>query len=151
MKHTFKCIAKFSGGYNGVGTIENKHLKSKISIPSEMDGPDIGTNPDEMLMSAAVTCFTITLSSYFEKNNLLTEVDYVEAEAVISKEKGLQTYESITYDVFLKTLDNNRDAINIPKLKRIIQKSEQNCMITRALEGNVKVEITSIKLNNISL
>ncbi|TDM39754.1 hypothetical protein ETI06_04415 [Macrococcoides goetzii] len=151
VKHTFKCTAKFTGGYNGVGTIENKHLKSQISIPEEMNGPDIGTNPDEMLMSAAVTCFTITLSSYFEKNNLYTEVDHVDATATISVDKGLQTYESIAYNVYLKSLEDNVQALNIPKLKRIIDKAENNCMITKALKGNVTVTIESILLDDITI
>lgn len=151
VKHTFKCTAKFTGGYNGVGTIENKHLKSQISIPEEMNGPDIGTNPDEMLMSAAVTCFTITLSSYFEKNNLYTEVDHVDATASISVDKGLQTYESIAYNVYLKSLEDNVQEVNIPKLKRIIDKAENNCMITKALKGNVTVTIESILLDDITI
>lgn len=151
VKHTFKCTAKFTGGYNGVGTIENKHLKSQISIPEEMNGPDIGTNPDEMLMSAAVTCFTITLSSYFEKNNLHTEVDHVDATATISVDKGLQTYESIAYNVYLKSLKDNVQEVNIPKLKRIIDKAENNCMITKALKGNVTVTIESIQLDDITI
>lgn len=146
--HTFECTAKFNGGYNGVGTIENKHLKSKISIPKEMNGPDIGTNPDEMLMSAAVTCFTITLSSYFEKNNLQTEVEHVDATAQISVVKGIQTYESIAYDVYIQSLNGEVSTINVPKLKRIIQKAEQSCMITRALKGNVIVSIHNIFLDN---
>lgn len=148
MKHTFKCTAKFTGGYNGVGTIDNKHLKSQISIPEEMNGPDIGTNPDEMLMSAAVTCFTITLSSYFEKNKLFTEVNYVDAEAVIAIEKGLQHYESITYHVYLDSVDRATEEIDISKLKRIIEKAEHNCMITRALKGNVDIIIEEIYLND---
>lgn len=148
VKHTFKCTAKFTGGYNGVGIIENKHLKSQISIPEEMNGPDIGTNPDEMLMSAAATCFTITLSSYFEKNNLYTEVDHVDATATISVDKGLQTYESISYQVHLKSVEDNDQEVNIPKLKRIIEKAENNCMITKALKGNVVVSIESILLDN---
>ena len=101
MKHTFNCTAKFTGGYHGVGTIENRNLKSKISIPKEMDGPDIGTNPDEMLLSSAVTCFTITLSSMFERNNIPVEIDYVDASATINNEKQVLTYESITYKVYL--------------------------------------------------
>jgi peroxiredoxin-like protein len=34
---------------------------TKISIPKEMNGPGIGTNPDEMLLGAASTCYIIYL------------------------------------------------------------------------------------------
>ncbi|WP_414049955.1 OsmC family protein [Macrococcus animalis] len=151
MKHTFKCTVKFKGGYNGVGTIENKHLNSQISIPEEMNGPDIGTNPDEMLLSAAVTCFTITMSSYFEKNKIYTEVDYVDAIATISVEKGLQTFESITYEVYLSTQNITIDEIDLSKLLRLINKAEKSCMITRAIQGNVSVQINAIYLNNMAI
>ncbi|WP_414055240.1 OsmC family protein [Macrococcus equi] len=145
--HTFHCTARFKGGYHGTGIIENKHLKSQISIPKEMNGPDIGTNPDEMLMSAAVTCFTITMSSYFDKNNIPVEVDHVDATAAISVVKGLQHYDSITYKVYLESTEKQLDQGMLSKLKRLIEKGEQNCMITRALKGNVDIIIESIYLD----
>jgi len=144
MKHTFNCTAKFTGGYHGVGTIENRNLKSKISIPKEMDGPDIGTNPDEMLLSSAVTCFTITLSSMFERNNIPVEIDYVDASATINNQKQVLTYESITYKVYLISTAQ----IDEKKIIRYVNKSEESCMITRALKGNVEVLIENIYLNN---
>ena len=144
MKHTFNCTAKFKGGYNGVGTIENRNLKTEISIPKEMNGPDIGTNPDEMLLSAAVTCFTITLSSMFERNHIPLEIDYVDAQATINNENQVLTYESIFYNVYLI----GSAQIDVKRIVRYVKKSEESCMITRALKGNVTVSIKNIYLNN---
>lgn len=144
MKHTFNCIAKFNGGYNGIGTIENRNLKTEISIPKEMNGPDIGTNPDEMLLSAAVTCFTITLSSIFERNHIPALIDHVHASATINNKKQVLTYESITYNVFLISTEQ----LDEKKIVRYVNKSEESCMITRALKGNVAVSIENIYLNN---
>ncbi|QCT75186.1 OsmC family protein [Macrococcoides canis] len=144
MKHTFNCTAKFKGGYNGVGTIENRNLKTEISIPKEMNGPDIGTNPDEMLLSAAVTCFTITLSSMFEHNHIPLEIDYVDAQATINNENQVLTYESIFYNVYLI----GSAQIDVKRIVRYVNKSEESCMITRALKGNVTVSIKNIYLNN---
>lgn len=144
MKHTFNCTAKFKGGYNGVGTIANRNLKTEISIPKEMNGPDIGTNPDEMLLSAAVTCFTITLSSMFERNHIPLEIDYVDAQATINNENQVLTYESIFYNVYLI----GSAQIDVKRIVRYVNKSEESCMITRALKGNVTVSIKNIYLNN---
>ncbi len=57
MEHTFYLDAHWDGGRNSTGTIEAGNLKQSISIPKEMDGPGVGTNPDEMLLGAAATCF----------------------------------------------------------------------------------------------
>lgn len=49
MKHPFILNAVWNGGRNSDGTIEAGQLKTQISIPKEMGGPGVGTNPDEML------------------------------------------------------------------------------------------------------
>ncbi len=51
-RHHFHLKASWDGGRNGQGTIEAGNLKQTISIPKEMDGPGVGTNPDEMLIGA---------------------------------------------------------------------------------------------------
>ncbi len=53
MKHTFDMTLDWQGGRNDVGTLKAERLHTHISIPPEMDGPGIGTNPDEMLLGAA--------------------------------------------------------------------------------------------------
>ena len=45
-EHLFHLKADWPGGRNDTGTIESGQLKTKVSIPPEMDGPGIGTNPD---------------------------------------------------------------------------------------------------------
>ncbi len=35
-----------------------------------MDGPGVGTNPDEMLLGAAATCYIITLAAMLERSNI---------------------------------------------------------------------------------
>jgi Predicted redox protein, regulator of disulfide bond formation len=52
------------------GEIASGQLQTKVSIPPEMDGPGIGTNPDEMLLGAAATCYIITLAAMFERAKL---------------------------------------------------------------------------------
>lgn len=69
-EHHFHLKANWPGLRNDIGTIESGNLKTQISIPQEMDGPGVGTNPDEMLLGAAATCFIITLAAMMERSNL---------------------------------------------------------------------------------
>ena len=51
--HHFHLTAEWPGGRNDIGIIQSGNLQTQISIPTEMEGPGIGTNPDEMLLGAA--------------------------------------------------------------------------------------------------
>ena len=59
-KHHFYLKANWPGNRNDVGDIKSGRLETAVSIPKEMDGPGEGTNPDEMLLGAAATCYIIT-------------------------------------------------------------------------------------------
>ena len=69
-EHYFHLKADWPGLRNDIGTIDAGNLKTKISIPPEMDGPGIGTNPDEMLLGAAATCYIITLAAMMERSKM---------------------------------------------------------------------------------
>ena len=67
-EHLFHLKANWPGLRNDVGTIDAGNLKTEVSIPPEMDGPGVGTNPDEMLLGAAATCYIITLAAMMERS-----------------------------------------------------------------------------------
>src|SRR5690625_524837 len=97
VKHQFHLKAEWPGGRNSDGYIESGNLKTAISIPEEMDGPGIGTNPDEMLLGAAATCYIITLAAMIERANLPLEELKLESVGIVNVEKGIFTYEKIIH------------------------------------------------------
>lgn len=135
-KHIFTSQINWPGGRNAIGKLETGALQEKISIPSVMDGPGVGTNPDEMLLGAASTCYTITLAALLERNEI-TVLDFkVESEATVSVEKGVFAYEKIVHDLYLK-IDEKAD---YDKTYRLAQYAKTSCMISRAVQGNVAIE-----------
>lgn len=144
MKHTFKAHARYTGGYESSGTLQTKNLDTNISIPASMGGTEIGTNPDEMLLGAATTCFIISLSVLIQRNKLKLEDLKVDSTAHIDVSNGIFTYESISYDVHIFTSETNEKHALI---ERLVYKAEENCMITRALKGNVKVAVNAINIS----
>ncbi|MFK4944629.1 MULTISPECIES: SACOL1771 family peroxiredoxin [Lactococcus] len=135
-KHIFTSQINWPGGRNAIGKLETGALQEKISIPSVMDGPGVGTNPDEMLLGAASTCYTITLAALLERNEI-TVLDFkVESEATVSVEKGVFAYEKIVHDLYLK-IDEKAD---YDEAYRLAQYAETSCMISRAVQGNVAIE-----------
>ena len=139
-EHVFHLKANWPGLRNGVGEIEAGNLITKISIPPEMNGPGVGTNPDEMLLGAAATCYIITLAAMMERSGLEKESLTMESEGIVDVTKGIFTYKKIIHrpKVVLKLGASEKD---VATAERLAKKAETSCMISRAIRGNVEIEL----------
>lgn len=138
--HHFHLKADWHGLRNDVGTIETGNLRTEISIPPEMDGPGIGTNPDEMLLGAAATCYIITLAAMMQRSGLEKNALTMESEGIVDVTDGVFTYKKIIHRpvIELKEEATDRDR---SLAKRLAEKAETSCMISRAILGNVELEL----------
>ncbi|OZU88501.1 hypothetical protein CIL03_12715 [Virgibacillus indicus] len=139
-EHHFHLKADWPGERNSEGYIEAGNLKTKISIPPEMDGPGIGTNPDEMLLGAAATCYLITLAAMIERAELPLAEMSLESEGIVDVTKGVFTYKKIIHKPSV-TLKNSASDKEHTMLKKLVEKAEKSCMISRAIQGNVEIEL----------
>ncbi|WP_413376099.1 OsmC family protein [Alkalihalobacillus sp. 1P02AB] len=145
-EHQFHLKANWPGLRNDVGEIETKNLITKVSIPPEMDGPGIGTNPDEMLLGAAATCYIITLAAMMERSHL-DKVDLtMTSVGIVDVTKGVITYKKIIHrpEIVLK---QNASPQDNKLAHQLAEKAEKSCMISRAIQGNVEVQLqTMVKM-----
>lgn len=139
MKHPFHLKAVWNGGRNSEGTIDAGGLKSVISIPQEMGGPGTGTNPDEMLLGAASTCYLITLAAMLERSDIKPHELTLESEATVDVTNNIFTYERIVHRPRI-VLQSNATEAELTKADRLAHKAEESCMISRAVAGNVTIE-----------
>lgn len=139
-EHEFHLKAFWPGGRNSAGHIEAGNLQTKISIPSAMDGPNIGTNPDEMLLGAAATCYIITLAAMIERSHLPLETMSLESIGLVNVTQGVFTYKKITHMPFV-SLKEEATALDYKKLNSLLVEAEANCMISKAIRGNVEVTV----------
>ncbi|WP_026570846.1 MULTISPECIES: OsmC family protein [Sediminibacillus] len=138
--HSFHLKADWPGGRNTVGRIEAGNLKTEISIPPEMDGPGVGTNPDEMLLGAAATCYIITLGAMIERAGLPLEHMDLNSEGIVDVTKGVFTYKKIIHRPSV-VLKQGSSETELSKTKQLVEKAEQSCMISRAVMGNVELQL----------
>ncbi|NLK09968.1 MAG: peroxiredoxin, partial [Staphylococcus equorum] len=68
VQHEFKVNTQWSGGREAVGQLNGDVLDEQISIPSGLGGNGTGTNPDELLVSAASSCYIISLAAVLERS-----------------------------------------------------------------------------------
>lgn len=139
-KHHFYLQADWPGKRNDIGRIESGNLKTEISIPKEMAGPGAGTNPDEMLLGAAATCYIITLAAMMERSGLEKESLTMESEAVVDVTGGVFTYEKIIHRPLIR-LPKEAAEKEVQLAGRLAEKAETSCMISRAVQGNVAIEL----------
>lgn len=139
-EHVFRLKANWPGLRNDVGEIQAGNLKTKVSIPPEMDGPGVGTNPDEMLLGAAATCYIITLAAMMERSGLKKENLILESEGIVDVTNGVFTYKKIVHrpKVVLKPGASEKE---VEMVVRLAKKAETSCMISRAIQGNVEIEL----------
>jgi peroxiredoxin-like protein len=137
-EHHFYLKANWPGLRNDVGEISAGNLVTKVSIPPEMDGPGVGTNPDEMLLGAAATCYIITLAAMMERSKLEKVSLTMESEGIVDVTNGVITYKKITHRprVVLRADATERD---VQLARKLAEKAESSCMISRAIKGNVDV------------
>ncbi|WP_369693581.1 SACOL1771 family peroxiredoxin [Lentibacillus sp. CBA3610] len=100
-QHHFHLKADWPGGRNSTGLIDAGNLQTKISIPPEMDGPGEGTNPDEMLLGAAATCYLITLAAMIERAELPLKEMSLDSEGIVDVTDGVFTYEKIIHKPYV--------------------------------------------------
>lgn len=139
VKHPFQLTAVWNGGRNSEGRIEAGGLKTVISIPQEMGGPGTGTNPDEMLLGAAATCYLITLAAMLERSEITPQELTLASEATVDVTNNVFTYERIVHKPRI-VLGTGATAAELAKAERLAYKAEQSCMISRAVAGNVSME-----------
>jgi peroxiredoxin-like protein len=136
--HRFALRGSWKGGRDGKGTIEASGLKTEVSIPVTMNGLGIGTNPEEMLLGAATTCYMITLGLMLTKRGIEVDDLTVESEGILVQDPDLR-YDRIHYKTFITK--KHADPETVERLETLAIQAEKNCMISAAIRGNVEVTV----------
>src|SRR5699024_1215137 len=119
----FYFYAEWTQGRASSESIEAGNFRTKASIPHGMDAPGIVTNPDEMLLGAASTCYVITLAAMIERAELPLEEMALDSEGIVDVSNGVFTYKKIIHrpKVRLKQEAGNKQH---KLLQRLVERAE---------------------------
>lgn len=138
-KHTYQIIAEYRGGLEGQGQIKALGFESVYSAPKELRGLGVGTNPEELLASAAATCYLITLGAIMKFQGLAviglknrTELDVESAEKL-----------SITAIRHFPQIFVQKGSLvdSLAKINAAVTRAEKACIIAQALNASVSVSV----------
>lgn len=140
--HQFELTGSWEGGLSGQGKIALRNLNSDVSAPTELGGIGKGTNPEEMLLGSAATCYLITLGSILERRKWNVSDLTITSEAKINAAGGLK-FESIIHRPKI-TIGRGISDEQKEEIRKIALRAEHACMISKALKGNVLVTVEPI-------
>src|SRR5881394_3990912 len=140
---TRKATATWEGGLKGgKGSFkgESGSIGGQFNFSSRFES-GAGSNPEELLAAAEAACFSMALSAGLEKNG--TPPTKVETAAAC-------TIEAVPggFGITTMKLQVNATApgIDNAKFQEIAAATKDGCPISKALKGNVAIELTA-KLN----
>jgi peroxiredoxin-like protein len=138
--HYFSVTGNWQGDRNGIGTIKtNDESTIKVSVPKELEGPGVGTNPEELLISAANNCYMITLSAMLSNRKIEVEKLKVVSEGRVDKVEGRLKFSKIVHRPSLY-ISSEAD-VTPEKLKELAVRAEKACFISNTLRSSVDLTV----------
>lgn len=138
-EHRFHMEADWQGGRLSTGTIKGEGLQASISVPAKLGGPGKGTNPEELLISSAMTCYLITLAAILDKRKIPVHSITLQSEGKLTVEEGNLGFRAIIHRPLVRLMEQSEEIIQ--NATHAAHRAEQVCMISKALRGNVEITV----------
>jgi peroxiredoxin-like protein len=136
---SFNIKGKWNGDRNGSGSMITNGVEVPVSAPGELAGPGIGSNPEELLVSSAATCYIITLAAILSKREINYSHLEINSEGVVQKEGNTLTFKEIIHRpvIFLKHGDEEKRQ----EVEQLAQRAEKACFIGSTLKPQVAISV----------
>ncbi|MFX3624488.1 MAG: OsmC family protein [Ectobacillus sp.] len=138
-QYHFKITGTWAGGRLGEGIIETEGTKTAVAVPKDMGGPGTGTNPEELLMSAAANCYMITLAAILEKRQTGIERFELKTEGTVTQDGGKLKFEKIIHKPHIVLKEASEEQIK--QIEAFAHRAEQVCFISQTLRGSVEISV----------
>lgn len=138
--HDFIVQTHWNGGRDVSGLVKGDIIDEAISIPASLGGVGVGTNPDEMLVAAASSCYIISLAATLERAHFTSVSINLQSVGTASFENGKFKMERITHQPKINVSPSEKEALK-KRLQKLLKIADNNCMISNAIRGNVEILI----------
>lgn len=140
-EHDFHIYTNWEGGRDSSGKVSSDTFNHSVSIPEQLGGIGEGTNPDELLISAASSCITISLASTLERAHLPFEHLKIHSIGTASFENGYFKMKHILHQPIIIVNNEIEQQKMKRKITRLIEIADKHCMVSNSLRGNVDIQI----------
>ena len=139
-KHQFSVNSVWTGNSNADGVITAGDRTIAYGLPVTFEGKPGRSNPEEMLLGAVASCYSITLAVIAERRRLpMIRIDVeMHGEVVRLPDKTLK-FTTIRI-VPTVTLENAQEAQRTAAMDAAMR-AENYCIISNAVRGNVEITV----------
>ena len=140
--HAFTCEAQWYGTLrHGVGELTAATFSHAFSVPQEMGGAPLGTNPEDLLVASANACYIMTLAA-------LLDAEGVPYGKLSNHTKGI--FDLTPQGPVLSAL-HHTPCVTLTREARLLfgglvqscmLQAEANCMVSKALDQSIRMAIT---------
>jgi osmotically inducible protein OsmC len=129
-------------GHGTVGVITAGQPPVPISWKARTETPAQGdTSPEMLLAGAQAACYAMSLANTLNSSGTPPEWLHVNAICTLDRVDGKPKITNMRIEVHGKV-----HGMDQAGFEAAAQTAEQNCPVTNAIRGNVKVELTNIKV-----
>jgi peroxiredoxin-like protein len=111
----------------------------EVSVPKELDGPGIGTNPEELLISSANNCYMITLAAMLSNRKIEVEKLEVSSEGIVEKVDRKLQFKQIIHKPVISIRTGS--GVTVEKLEEIAVRAEKACFISNTLRNSIEISV----------
>ncbi len=138
--HTFEVESIWTGDADGDGMLKGPDFHLDYNRPACLGGPGNQTNPEEMLVAAVVSCYSITLAGMAEGRRLpVTRIDVASEGDVVRGEDRRLKFTAIRLRPRIFT--TSTDEVQQQKILDSAHRAEDYCLVSQAMRGIVEITV----------
>jgi peroxiredoxin-like protein len=139
----FDIDLRWSGsGRDGVGEIRADNVSIDLSAPESMGGRGVGTNPEELLVSAVSSCYTATLFGVLRRARLPVASLAVDASGGVTGFPGKARFDRLAVSPTILGGDPSRQ----DEYEAAAVLAHDRCLIGNTLAPDVTYEVSSVRV-----
>ena len=131
----------------GIGEIRTDNQVLDVSAPEAMGGRGIGTNPEELLVSAVSSCYSATLFALLQRARLPVDSLKVAAKGTVSDYPRRARFEGLVVSPTIEGGNPTRRA----EYETMALRAHARCLIGRALAPRVTYALGPILVKGSAL
>ncbi|MEO6906373.1 MAG: OsmC family protein [Abditibacteriaceae bacterium] len=140
--HHFELQSQLTDQVEGDGNLTLSTGTINYGVPSQFGGTTGKTSPEELILAALSSCFSMTLGFVLEKRKVSARLLGMHAEGIVNRIERQLVLTAITIHPQI-AIDSDSEKTR-QDVNAAIERSEQACLISNAIRGNVELKVEAV-------
>jgi peroxiredoxin-like protein len=139
--HTFTVKHRWTGLRRGAGEADLNSGPIPTGVASALGGAPNRTDPEQLLLAALSSCFSITFAAICERRQIPLKEFHVQATGTLLKDDNGGLRITTIYLRPTIVLEATADDNHRQQAREMVPRAEKYCLISNAIRGNIEVGV----------